>query len=292
MGEVCGALSGARQIDLQAYTVFGPALRAVEAAARRGAEVTVHLEGQPFNNPHLAKENQNVAAQLRAAGATVTLGHPLHAKALTVDGTLYLDEKNWHSGDLVLRVDDPAEAATIPMIKHEALAREGQLIGSASSADRVIVESESFGCCNKVYSELRQAALAGAAPRLLVSSRDLSGNAREREVVEALVRDGVSVRVCDDSEKLAVAGDAAWLGSANATIAAPGTDSTDWGLDTCNATIVAAVRSRLETQWQAARALKAPQIPNSVRALASVAEATSSSDSTSSSASLSAVCVR
>jgi hypothetical protein len=259
MGEVCGALSGARQIDLQAYTVFGPALRAVEAAARRGAEVTVHLEGQPFNNPHLAKENQNVAAQLRAAGATVTLGHSLHAKALTVDGTLYLDEKNWHSGDLVLRVDDPAEAATIPMIKHEALAREGQLIGSASSADRVIVESESFGCCNKVYSELRQAALAGAAPRLLVSSRDLSGNAREREVVEALVRDGVSVRVCDDSEKLAVAGDAAWLGSANATIAAPGTDSTDWGLDTCNATIVAAVRSRLETQWQAARALKAPR---------------------------------
>jgi len=292
MREVCRALSGARQIDFQAYTVFGPALQAVESAARRGAEVTVRLEGQPFNNPHWATENQNVAAQLRAAGATVTLGHPLHAKALTVDGTLYLDEKNWRPGDLVLRVDDPAEAATIPMIKHEALASEGQLIGSASSADRLIVESESFGCCNKVYGELRQAALAGAAPRLLVSSRELSGNAREREVLEALVRGGVAVRVSNDTEKLAVAGDAAWLGSANATIAAPGTDGTDWGLDTRNATIVAAVRSRLERQWQNARALKAPQIPNNVRAFVSVAAATSSSDSTSSSASLSAVCVR
>jgi phosphatidylserine/phosphatidylglycerophosphate/cardiolipin synthase-like enzyme len=253
-GQVCEALRGARQIDLQAYTVWGPALKAVEAAAQRGAQVTVALEGQPFNNPHLAKEHRNLAAQLRAAGAAVTLGHPLHAKALTVDGTLYLDEKNWRPGDLVLRVDDPGEAATIPMVKHEALAREGELIGSATSADHVIVESESFGCCNEVYSELRQAALAGAAPRLLVSSRELSGNVREREVLEALVRDGVTVRVCDDSEKLAVAGDAAWLGSANATIAAPDSDSTDWGLDTCNATIVAAVRSRLETQWQNSRA--------------------------------------
>ena len=228
-------------------------MRAVSAAARRGAEVTVSLEGQPFNSPYLAKENRYVAARLRAAGATVTLGHPLHAKALTVDCTLYLDGKNWHPGDLVLKVDDPAEAAKIPMIKHEALACEGRLIDRAASADRVIVESESFGCCNKVYSELGQAGLAGAAPRLLVSARDLSGNPREREVIEALVRDGVTVRVCNDSEKLAVAGSAAWLGSANATIAGPGTDSTDWGLDTRDAAIVAAVRSRLEAEWQRAK---------------------------------------
>ena len=236
--------------------MWGPVLKAVRAAAQRGAEVSVALEGHPFNSPHLAKENRNVAAQLRAAGATVTLGHPLHAKVLAVDGTLYLDDKNWHPGDLVLKVDDPAEVAKIPMIKHEALAREGRLIDRATSSDRVIVESESFGCCNKVYSELRQAALAGAAPRLLVSARDLSGKAREREVIEALVRDGVTARICDDSEKLAVAGTAAWLGSANATIAAPGSDSTDWGLDTRNAEIVAAVRARLEADWQTAKPFK------------------------------------
>lgn len=254
--QVCRALCRAHRIDLQAYTVWGPVLKAVRAAAQRGAEVSVALEGHPFNSPHLAKENRNVAAQLRAAGATVTLGHPLHAKVLAVDGTLYLDEKNWHPGDLVLKVDDPAEVAKIPMIKHEVLAREGRLIDRATGADRVIVESESFGCCNKVYSELRQAALAGAAPRLLVSARDLSGKAREREVIEALVRDGVTARICDDSEKLAVAGTAAWLGSANATIAAPGSDSTDWGLDTRNAEIVAAVRARLEADWQTAKPFK------------------------------------
>jgi hypothetical protein len=254
--EVCQALSVASRIDLQAYTVWGPVLKAVSAAALRGADVTVALEGQPFNSPHLAKANRNIAAQLRAAGATVTLGHPLHAKALAVDGTLYLDDKNWHPGDLVLKAEDPAEAAKIPMIKHEALAREGQLIDRATSADCLIVESESFGCCNKVYSELRQAALAGIAPRLLVSARDLSGNAREREVIEALVRDGVTARVCNDSEKLAVAGTGAWLGSANATIAAPGSDSTDWGLNTSNGEIVAAVRGRLEREWQTAKPFK------------------------------------
>ncbi len=251
--QVCRALCGAHRIDLQAYTVWGPILKAVRAAARRGAEVTVALERHPFNSPHLAKENRSVAGQLRAAGATVTLGHPLHAKVLAVDGALFLDDKNWHPGDLVLKVDDPAEVAKIPMIKHEALACEGRLIDSATSADRVIVESESFGCCNKVYSELRQAALAGVAPRLLVSARDLSGNTRERQVIESLIRDGVRARICDDSEKLAVAGTAAWLGSANATIAAPGSDSTDWGLRTRNAKIVAAVRARLEANWQTAK---------------------------------------
>lgn len=231
-------------------------MKAVRAAARRGAEVTVALERHPFNSPHLAKENRSVAGQLRAAGATVTLGHPLHAKVLAVDGALFLDDKNWHPGDLVLKVDDPAEVAKIPMIKHEALACEGRLIDNATSADRVIVESESFGCCNKVYSELRQAALAGVAPRLLVSARDLSGNTRERQVIESLIRDGVRARICDDSEKLAVAGTAAWLGSANATIAAPGSDSTDWGLRTRNAEIVAAVRARLEETWQTAKPFK------------------------------------
>jgi hypothetical protein len=251
--EVCQAVRRGRHVDLAAYTLWGPALYAVEAAAQRGAEVTVHLEAQPFNNPHLAEENRRISAHLRAAGATVTLGHPLHAKVLDVDGTLYLDEKNWRSDDVVLRVGDPSEAAKIPMIKHEALACEGELIGTATDADRVIVESESFGCCNDVYGELRKAGLAGASPRLLVCASDLSGNAREHEVLGELVRDGVTVRVCNDSEKLAAAGDRAWLGSANATSAAPGFDSTDWGLDTRNSEIVATVRSRLERQWQHAR---------------------------------------
>jgi len=61
------------------------------------------------------------------------------------------------------------------------------------------------------------------------------------------------VRVCDDSEKLAVAGDRAWLGSANATSPYGRGAMTDWGVCTTNSQIVGDVRSRLEGAWTAAR---------------------------------------
>lgn len=61
------------------------------------------------------------------------------------------------------------------------------------------------------------------------------------------------MRVCLDSEKLAVAGDRAWLGSANATVAAGKWNAIDWGLRTADGRIASAVRSRLEAEWSAAR---------------------------------------
>ncbi len=260
--EALSALGRARQVDIAAYTLPRPVVLALEAAARRGAAVTVKLAGRPYKDPkgRLTAENRKLAKELSRAGARVALDPMVHAKVLTADGTLYLDEKNWRSGDLVLCDGDAAEAAQIPMVKHEALAQEARLIDGARRSGRVIVESESFGCCNAVYGEIRKAARTGGAPRLLVAKRDLSGNARERQIIEALVRDGVAVRVCDDSEKLAAAGNAAWLGSANATIAAPGSDSTDWGLCTTNSQIVATVRARLEAQWQTAKPFRASRI--------------------------------
>lgn len=253
--EVLERLASAREISAEAYTLHGPVLRALEAAARRGAHVAVRLEGAPFDDPKgsLAKENAKRAAELRSAGALATLGHPLHAKEIAIDGILYLDEKNWGSNDMVLRSDDPAEAASIPATKAEALAQEAQLIERARRLDEVVVESESFGSNNAPYAALKELGIAGAAPRLLVSDRDLRGNDRERDVLEGLVRDGVRVRICKDSEKLAVAGERAWLGSANATATYGKTDMTDWGLRTENAEIVNAVRDRLESQWQTAK---------------------------------------
>jgi phosphatidylserine/phosphatidylglycerophosphate/cardiolipin synthase-like enzyme len=257
-GEALAALGRARQIDVRAYTLHGPVLRAVEAAVRRGAEVSVHLADRPYKDAkgHLESENQRLANELRAQGATVSLEHLLHAKTLAIDGTLFLDGKNWWPGDLVLRDDDSADAVTIPTIKDQALAQEDRLLAGALLADDAIVESESFGAHNVVYSDLEKLALGGAAPRLLVSEDDLRADPREHQVIERLVEDGVRVRVCRDSEKLAVAGDGAWLGSANATMAAPIADSTDWGLCTNDSQIVAAVRARLEAQWQNAKAFK------------------------------------
>jgi hypothetical protein len=255
--DVLTALQRARQIEVQAYTLHGPVLHAVEAAARRGAAVTVKLEGHPFQSSsgHLAAENRRLVRELRAAGAIATLGHPIHAKAIETDGTLYLDEKNWGKSDLVVREDDPREAATIPMNKRDALALEAKLLSAARAGDDAIVESESFGSCNTVERALATLGRAATAPRLLVSDRELRADARERKMLEQLASEGVRVRVCADSEKLAVVGDRAWLGSANATSPYGRGAMTDWGVNTSDDAIVKAVRARLERQWATARPL-------------------------------------
>jgi phosphatidylserine/phosphatidylglycerophosphate/cardiolipin synthase-like enzyme len=250
-----GRLRTAREISVEAYTLHGPVLRAIEAAARRGANVKVELEGHPFNDRKggLAKENERLAHELAAAGADAWLADRVHAKEIEVDGTVFLDEKNWRTDDIVLCEDDPAEARSIPMMKDEALAQEAKLLDAGSRLDRVIVESESFGSGNVTFEALKALGEARASPRLLVSERDLRGSRRERAVLQNLVRSGVEVRLCKDSKKLAVAGNSAWLGSANATYAGEGFDMTDWGVRTDDATIVKTVRDSLEAQWESAK---------------------------------------
>jgi hypothetical protein len=256
--QMLGALSHASEIDAEAYTLHGPVLRALEEAARDGAHVIVRLEGRPYGDPagNFARENRRLVAELCAAGADAQLGHPLHAKAITVDSTLYLDDRNWGVRDLVVRDDDPSDIASIPSIKHEALAAEAQLLRGARAGDRVVVESESFGCCNAVYSALDALGRAGVAPRLLVCANELRANDRERKALDRLAHDGVRVRVCNDSEKLALAGNRVWCGSANATVAFGESDMPDWGVSTGNDAIVSATRARLETQWAKARDFK------------------------------------
>ncbi|MBV9232629.1 MAG: hypothetical protein JO030_01190, partial [Candidatus Eremiobacteraeota bacterium] len=73
---------------------------------------------------------------------------------------------------------------------------------------------------------------------------------------ERLQGEGARVRVCSDSEKIAVCGDEAWIGSANATAAFGESDIPDWGVRTADGAIVAAAKARLESQWSAARELR------------------------------------
>jgi hypothetical protein len=253
-GALLAAMARAKDIAVEAYTLHGPVLGAAAAAARRGARVAVRLAAEPCGNRdgQLARENQQLVGQLRAAGVDATLQSGLHAKEVRVDGTLYLDGKNWHGDDLVLR-DANAGDASISATKFDALDMEGRLLHDASAGDRVLVESESFGCCNTVYGALAKLGLSGAGPRLLVSQHDLHGNAREQRALERLVNDGVHVRVCNDSEKLAAVGDRAWAGSANATVAFGKFNAIDWGICTGKQSIVHAVRDRLESQWATGR---------------------------------------
>lgn len=264
-GMLLAAMARAKEITIEAYTLHGPVLTAAEAAAQRGAHVVVRLAGAPSGDRDggLARENERLAAQLRADGVEATLQNGLHAKEVRVDGTLYLDGKNWHADDLVLR-DAEATDASIATTKFDALEMEGRLLRGASAGDRVLVESESFGCCNPVYAALAKLGTSGAAPRLLVSEHDLHGNTRERRALERLVNDGVEVRACNDSEKLTAVGDRAWAGSANATVAFGKWNMSDWGICTGKQNIVHAVRDRLESQWAAARDFE----PNDSRATA------------------------
>jgi hypothetical protein len=258
-GEALRGLLHAKEVHVQAYTLPPDAVRDLRLAARRGAHITVELEGTPHNdrNGRLARENGRIAELLRADGVDARLSDPVHAKLIDEDGTLYLDAKNWRNGDLVLRADGP-DAAEIPMIKHEALAAEARLLNDAHASDAAIVASESFGRGNSVYFALDRLAKEGCSPRLLICARELSGNARERTTLAKLVRDGVRVRVSKDSEKLAAVAGGAWIGSANATIAFQAADLPDWGLGSRDPSIVRAVRNRLEAEWDGAKEFRCP----------------------------------
>jgi hypothetical protein len=277
--DVVRALAAARDVEVLAYTLRpGPVLAGLQAAARRGARVRVRLEGAAFNDPKaaLARRNRQIVGELAECGADAQLvdsdgtGIPLHAKALLTDGRLFLDDRNFGASDFVIRDSDPSAARAVREIfsgdepapnspsfsieKRDALAREAALLRAAGPDSDVVVESESFGY-GPVCSALDGLAKLGVPVRLLVSSREAAAGGRERMALERLANDGVAVRVCKDSEKYALVGRRAWLGSANASPAFGG-PMIDWGLCTNDRATVAAARERVEARWSTARPFK------------------------------------
>jgi hypothetical protein len=259
--EAAAATRAAHVVSFTAYTLrHGDLFDALEAAAARGTRVRVRLESTPYGDKDgaFARVNASIAAELRRAGVDASVrasgDAPIHAKILDVDGTRYLDDRNFGAGDLVVRDDDAADPA-LATHKRAALASEGELLRAEMPAGDTIVESESFGCCNAVYSALDVAAKGGRQPRVLVCARELRGNERERTRLEQLARDGASVRVTKETDKLALRGDRLWIGSANATAAIALPDTIDWGIRSEDAAIVAAARARIESNWQHAKPL-------------------------------------
>lgn len=280
--EVVRALSTARDVTVLSYTLRpGPVRAALESAARRGARVRVRLEGAPFSDAKgaLARSNRRIVAELASCGADASLAHvnptageaPVHAKALVADGRLFLDNRNFGSGDFIVKDDRPADACSVldafagkprnerrvafAIEKGDALEREAELLQTARPGADAIVQSETFGY-GAIYSALDALGKAGAAPRLLVSDREARPRSRERQALERLAADGVCVRLCRDSEKFAVVGTRAWIGSANASPAFGDPPVIDWGIGTSDRRIVAAVRDRVESRWATAKPLK------------------------------------
>jgi phosphatidylserine/phosphatidylglycerophosphate/cardiolipin synthase-like enzyme len=275
--DVLSAIARSRATLVSAYVLRpGKLLDALEAAARRGAHVTVRLEGRPYaggdcaQQAQLAAENGAAVAQLRDAGADAAMvdtqdsnGPALHLKAAVCDGVAYLDDRNWPGDgqDTIVRDDFSRDVAAIEgallhryarpskwfwTTKAQALRGEMRLLYGAQHAKRVDVESESFGPGSGTYGALKALAAAGVQCRLLVSQRDV--NAKTQAVLEDLQRLGVQVRAGDFDEKMAVVdGARAWTGSANATH--PNGDQVDWGLRTDSPDVVQALESRFEAHW-------------------------------------------
>jgi phosphatidylserine/phosphatidylglycerophosphate/cardiolipin synthase-like enzyme len=270
------AVGKGRDIAMIGYTIQSrPLLHALEDAARRGARVTVRLEGEPYGDPNgsFAGYNRKLAASLAQDGVCVRLTHgssegPMHAKGLAIDGKVYLDDRNWARDDLILRDDDPADAAAVrataaggavagrpafALQKREALRLEAYMLQTATAGDRVTVETETFGTSNAVCRAVDDLGKRGLHPQLLVQRREAASNPRERAALERLTRDGVEVRTTDDTEKFAVCGSRAWIGSANASPAFGNPDIIDWGACTRNRQVVQAVATRLTQRWEQGR---------------------------------------
>ncbi|MBC5815031.1 MAG: hypothetical protein GIW97_00675 [Candidatus Eremiobacteraeota bacterium] len=250
----------------------GRVLTALEDATRRGARVTVRVEASPFGDSSgdLKRENVEAIRALAAIGADAHVAdsdgrRPLHLKAALVDNVLFLDDRNWPDDgrDTILRDTDPRDIRTfteaiagnpqndapLATVKDTALQREASVIYRAGKARQPVdVESESFGF-GRVYSALKTVAQEHIPVRLMVAERDL--NAHCASALQHLMKQGVAVRLSGNDEKMAVARDTGWIGSANATMGVE--NQIDWGLDIFDRTILWNMHDRFEENWAAAK---------------------------------------
>jgi len=262
--EVLAHIRTAHDVAFGAYFVKPGSLRnALTSAARHGAHVAVTLQADPYRNPDGAQANADTARLLRDAGAQVTLlpsqRVPFHIKAAVCDGVAYLDDRNFTPGgpEMVVRDDDPNDVAlvrdalrghggddaTLATRKDAALASELALVEKAGTAP-VVMETERVGT-SPLTRALQQRAAAGL-PTTLVVAQGPHDSRTERSALAQLTHDGVDVRYSGRNEKLALAGDAAWIGSGNATGAAGrGAYQLEWGLVTRDPALVGAVRAAL-----------------------------------------------
>ncbi len=280
------ALETAHSVRFSAYVLnAGSAVvKALASACDRGAVIDVLLDGAPYRNgAGITRVNAAAASELSRHGAhvhTTSSADPaMHLKAAVIDGTAYLDDRNWASEDrdTIVALDDadqvaavaaalsgvavPGGAATtfgsLAIEKQAALALEARTIDEAPG-DRIDVETESFGA-TAVSKALAHRAARGDHVRLLVSQAELRGASgrRERLALAKLAADGIDIEATANTEKLCVAGDDAWIGSANATFS-PG-PSLDWGLHSNDPAIVAGLERAFERNGSAGVKIKPAQ---------------------------------
>ena len=238
----------------------GAIKEALLAAAARGAKVVVRLDGSPYRDTdgRLKALNDRVIALLRKAGADASEvdgsshAQPMHLKGVVIDGNkLYLDDRNFARASTVLLDTAHRDVTAVEAViegtkisprpglalqKVAALQLETHLIDHARRGESLYVATEAIGV-SSVTRALENAALRGVCVHLAVSEMEVKSNVYDRRAIAQLAADGVHVRASSVSEKYAVLGARAWIGSANAT---PGrNEQTDWGLQTSATDVVA-----------------------------------------------------
>ena len=197
--ELVQALSTAHDVTVLSYTLrpgprarspgVGRAPRRARTSPPRRSAVQRRARARSRDRTGASSRSSRAAAPTRAWPTWIPppARQPVHAKALVADGRLFLDNRNFGSGDFILKDDRQADVASVldafagnahddphaafAIEKGDALEREADLLRTARAGADVIVESETFGY-GAVYSALDALGKAGAAPRLLVSNRE------------------------------------------------------------------------------------------------------------------------
>jgi len=268
------AIGVGRSIALSAYTLHAGSdiVSALEHAAQNGAEVHVRL-GKAVSDSHgdIDQKNAAVIDELTRHRVIVTQTDSLeHLKAAVVDGKAYFDDRNWtaNGSETVIvdsrRADVKAVKAALrdgdasfhsrdlALGKVGATRLEQDLI-SSTKRSTLEVQTETVTTASAVEDELLLAARRHERVRLIVSD-DGRKDPGERAALRQLARNGVEIRIGDGysgtgNEKFCVAGERAWLGSANASWAGKGHGSLDWGLRTNSRAIADALHHQFRDHW-------------------------------------------
>jgi phosphatidylserine/phosphatidylglycerophosphate/cardiolipin synthase-like enzyme len=242
-------------------------------AAKAGAneDVILPLEEQ--------SDDATDANQLAKDGAHIFYDQaattpPLHAKLAIVDGSAFLDGRNWDTTDIVISDTnpsdftaitnalnlDPTSSTNLDTLKSLALQREANYLTAAAPASGATVRfmTESFSAsAQNVISALETAAQNGATVEVVVLSSYVTGNSGEMSLLTTLKSApyNMSVRLnpASGSEKIMLASTSpstGWFGSTNATDASYNDDNyIDWGLTVTDPNELSALQTYFDTVY-------------------------------------------
>lgn len=279
--QMLEALRAARKVTFSAYFLKrGRVADGLEQAAKRGADVEVRADGAPYGDCRgKMPESRAVMRALRKARADAAFVHAsegdgpaLHIKAVVCDRVAFLDDCNWsRGGDTVVRDDTPSHvraireavlqragrtAGTLALSKTDALHAEARMLAMRPHSREVEVETEGLSA-SPVSHELRDLIGKGILCRVLVSERAFKHYPATHAAALSLQKAGADVRTVAVSEKIAIAGTHAWIGSANATSTYPNAGDVDWSLTTKDAHLAAVLKHRFDAHWRESKPLSA-----------------------------------